>query len=194
MHGELQLDSSLGRGSRFRVRLPVEPIPQCPAAGTENRASAATDAGTTDLPGLRPSRADLQRPCETDTGKALHGRRILVVEDNAVNQVLVTAHLKQSGCVVLIASDGSEAVAVCREQAVDLILMDCRMPVMDGFEATRTIRSGGGPSARAPIIALTANNMPGDRDACFAAGMNDFVPKPFSREQLLSAVLRHLNA
>jgi signal transduction histidine kinase/ActR/RegA family two-component response regulator len=124
---------------------------------------------------------------------ALQGRAVLLVEDNRVNQMLVSAHLKDSGCELVVAGDGREALTACAGRAFDLILMDCRMPVMDGFEATRTIRAGDGPSAAAPIIALTANTMPGDREACLAAGMNDFVAKPFSREQLINAIAQYLS-
>jgi CheY-like chemotaxis protein len=87
-------------------------------------------------------------------------------------------------------------VDLAAQAEFDLVLMDCQMPVMDGFEATRRIRSQGGSSARSrmPIVALTANALQGDREACLAAGMDDYLTKPFSLEELRQALLRCLGA
>jgi CheY-like chemotaxis protein len=107
--------------------------------------------------------------------------RILVAEDNIVNQKVATRLLEQAGCRVDVASNGLEAVAMWRQFPYDAIFMDCQMPEMDGFEATAEIRrreQGSGNTPHTPIVALTANTMRGDREKCLAAGMDDFLPKP----------------
>ncbi|WP_252275556.1 ATP-binding protein [Pseudomonas subflava] len=109
--------------------------------------------------------------------------RVLLVEDNQVNQMVAKGMLAKLGCEVAIAAHGGEAIAHLQAHAVDLVLMDCNMPVMDGYEATRRIRqSGDWPEL--PIIALTANALPDERERCQAAGMNDYLAKPFRREDL----------
>jgi PAS domain S-box-containing protein len=107
--------------------------------------------------------------------------RALVVEDNLVNQEMARAMLDMLGFTVSVASNGREGVnAVEADPELDIILMDCQMPVMDGLTAARAIRAAEKPGARIPIVALTGNAMPGDRDACVAAGMDDYLAKPFS--------------
>ena len=86
--------------------------------------------------------------------------------------------IKKLGCRVSKAADGQEAVELCQGERFDLILMDCQMPIMDGFEATRAIRQSNNPNHDVPIIAVTANVMSGDRERCLEAGMNDYVKKP----------------
>jgi CheY-like chemotaxis protein len=92
--------------------------------------------------------------------------------------------LEDVGCRVIQAHDGQEAVTRAEGEAFDLILMDCQMPVMDGYDATRAIRAGDGPNREVPIIAVTAHAMADARDACLSAGMSDFLPKPFRRLEL----------
>jgi len=113
--------------------------------------------------------------------------RILLVEDNPVNQLVAKGMLAKLGCQVHLATQGVEALE-CLEQAdFDMVLMDCNMPVMDGYEASRRIRqSGRWPEL--PIVALTANAMPEERERCRAAGMNDYLAKPFRREELLALI------
>lgn len=112
-----------------------------------------------------------------------HAGHLLLVEDNQVNQMVATAMLKKLGYTVSIASNGREALNEVLSSEFDLILMDCHMPVMDGFEAASRIREY--PQFNAvPIIALTANVMEGDRDRCLSAGMNDYMTKPYDRETL----------
>jgi CheY-like chemotaxis protein len=117
--------------------------------------------------------------------------RILVVEDNAVNMEVTTAMLNAIGCRVEGAENGRLGVERLARERFDLVLMDCQMPIMDGFEATRKIRegeeattSGGVVVDRLPIVALTAHAMPGDRDKCIAAGMDDYITKPFTKDEM----------
>ncbi|MCP5163173.1 MAG: response regulator [Hahellaceae bacterium] len=103
---------------------------------------------------------------------------ILIVEDNKVNQMVLSKLVKPLQCETLLANNGDEGVKMMAHHNVDLILMDCQMPVMDGFEATQAIRKMQGPKARVPIIAVTANARDTDRDRCFEAGMNGLLGKP----------------
>ena len=114
---------------------------------------------------------------------------ILLVEDNFLNQRIVTFNLKKYNHEVIIANNGVEAIEKFCEHKFDLILMDIMMPVMDGFEATvkiREIESSNNIDIRTPIIALTANTMDNDRDKCLSYGMDDFIAKPFNIEKLKS--------
>lgn len=114
--------------------------------------------------------------------------RVLVAEDNLVNQRVATLLLQQLGCAVDIASNGREAVEKWRRQDYDVIFMDCQMPVQDGFQATAEIRNAQNGKSRVPIIALTANAMAGDRERCLAAGMDAYVAKPLSFRNLLTVL------
>jgi signal transduction histidine kinase/CheY-like chemotaxis protein len=116
--------------------------------------------------------------------------RVLLVEDNHINQRVAARMLKNIGHDVDLAADGFEAVAQAQARAYDVILMDMQMPRMDGLEATRIIRALPGTAAQVPIVAMTANAFTSDRDACFAAGMDDFVAKPVTRDKLFN-VLEH---
>ena len=113
--------------------------------------------------------------------------RILLVEDNPVNQLVAKGMLAKLGCQVQLATQGAEALELLEQQEFDLVLMDCNMPVMDGYEASRRIRQSG-RWPHLPIVALTANAMPEERERCRAAGMNDYLAKPFRREELLALV------
>ncbi len=117
---------------------------------------------------------------------------VLVAEDNEVNREIVSAMLRSMGCVVITAKDGLEAVQVSADHAYDLILMDVQMPEMDGLAACRVIRQRelDQQLQRKPIVALTANALTDDRDNCMAAGMDDYLTKPFMRGQLLALVQR----
>lgn len=124
--------------------------------------------------------------------EAEHYGRILLVEDNSTNQKLAATLLQRQGHQVDIAADGREALAALAARDYDLVLMDCRMPVMDGFAATRAIRAGesGVRAPGIPIIAMTAEAMSGDRERVLAAGMNDYLTKPIDSARLESTV-RH---
>lgn len=131
-----------------------------------------------------------EHPLATPPPATARGRaRILLVEDNPVNQLVAKGMLAKLGCQVELATQGVEALAQLEEEAFDLVLMDCNMPVMDGYEATRRIRERGRWPGL-PIVALTANAMPEERDRCRAAGMDDYLAKPFRREDLLAVVDR----
>ncbi len=129
-----------------------------------------------------------EHPLANPSMAAEQGRaRILLVEDNPVNQLVAKGMLAKLGCQVQVASQGAEALECLEQDDFDLVLMDCNMPVMDGYEASRRIRqSGRWPEL--PIVALTANAMPEERERCRAAGMNDYLAKPFRREELLALV------
>jgi len=146
--------------------------------------------------------ADLMGSGSPDTSTSMRVRalpttgsrgRALVVEDNAVNQEMARAMLDMIGFTVTTASNGREGVAAAAaDPGLDLILMDCQMPVMDGLAAARAIRerecATGPKGMRVPIVALTGNAMPGDREACVAAGMDDYLAKPFSLSALRAMI------
>jgi signal transduction histidine kinase/DNA-binding response OmpR family regulator len=123
-----------------------------------------------------------------------HPRAILVVEDNAVNLRLITAMLKALGYTPATAGDGAEALATLGARKFDLVLMDVQMPVLDGFATTRRLRAGdaGELNRHTPVVALTANASIEDRDACLAAGMNEFLSKPIERPRLLEVLTTKL--
>jgi CheY-like chemotaxis protein len=118
------------------------------------------------------------------------GRRVLLVEDNTVNQRVGAALLGKLGCRVDVAANGQEALAMAAQLPYDLIFMDCQMPVMDGYEATAEIRKLEGADRHTPIVALTAAAMAEDRERCARVGMDGYLTKPFTLEQLREMVER----
>jgi len=126
--------------------------------------------------------------------QALAGLRVLLAEDNPINALLARTLLTRSGCIVDVAHDGEEAVAAAAAVPYDLILLDIRMPRVDGLVAAERIRAGGGPSAAAPIIALTADAGDEERSRAFSVGMDDFITKPIQAERLLGVVARFTKA
>ena len=167
MGGELTLESEPGVGSRFGFSVAAElPVTHAASIQPEGRATL---------------------PIET--------LRVLVAEDNQINQLLAMTVLAKFGIQARLARDGLEAVELARQEAFDVILMDVQMPRMDGIEATRAIRQtelDGRP--RPWIIAVTANAFDQDRERCLAAGMDDFVSKPFRQEALRDALLQSAQA
>jgi CheY-like chemotaxis protein len=124
-----------------------------------------------------------------DRKRFLH-LRVLLVGDNIVNQKVGVRLLEKLGCRVDVAANGFEAVAMIEQFPFDLVLMDCQMPEMDGYQATRQIRGRGGAKAAMPILALTAAATSLDRERCFDAGMNDFLTKPVTVESLIEALAK----
>jgi CheY-like chemotaxis protein len=116
--------------------------------------------------------------------------RILLVEDHRINQKIVVSILSSVGYEVEVATTGVEALEALARNTFGAVIMDCHMPEMDGFEATARLRSREDPNHRTPIIALTANTMQGDREKCLAAGMDDFLGKPFRRDVMLATLAK----
>jgi signal transduction histidine kinase/CheY-like chemotaxis protein len=170
MGGEIGVDSRVGEGSRFWFELPFEAAPS-DALPVQSRLVKTDDATLT----------------------RLHGRRVLLVEDNRLNQEVATQFLRRTGLVVSVAENGRIALERLAEAQFDVVLMDCQMPVMDGYEATRLIRDQ--PQYRAlPIIAMTANALVGDRERSLEAGMNDHLTKPVNANALYQILLRWLDS
>ena len=128
--------------------------------------------------------------CSDPVTGSLTGR-VLLVEDNTVNQLVAQGMLHNLGCEVATADDGRIAIDKLLVEEFDLVLMDCQMPVLDGFSATRMIRDRG---QDIPIIALTANAVAGDRERCLAVGMDDYLGKPFTLDSLRQVLMRWLPA
>jgi signal transduction histidine kinase len=168
MHrGEIKVDSELGRGTVFTVTL------QC-----EARANVSGN----------PDAIAAPAPAATPSAVLHHALRILVVEDNQVNQKVVTAVLRKRGFYIELANDGQEALSKLENSAAfDLVLMDVQMPVLDGLEATRIIRKEQ-RWKQLPIIAMTAHAMNGDKERCLEAGMSGYISKPVHPSLLLSTV------
>jgi len=157
-------------------------------------------AGITSALGLAGAPAPELPPKPQHPAPPRSAARILLVEDNLVNQEVGMAMLEGLGCRATLAGNGAQALAELARDSFDLVLMDCQMPEMDGYQATRLIRAGeahpgggaGGPAARLPVIALTAHAMMGNRDACLEAGMDDYLTKPFTQEGLRLLLARWL--
>ncbi|MCU1739509.1 MULTISPECIES: ATP-binding protein [Pseudomonas] len=154
MGGTLHARSEEGRGSVFTLEIP--------------------------LALHHPTQAAVLAPPPSGHGE---GRKVLLVEDNPVNQTVIDAMLRGLGFDVSLATDGAQAIDCARNGLFAAILMDCRLPIVDGYEATRQIRQLP-EYAQVPIIALTANALQGDRESCLRAGMNDYLSKPFKRMDL----------
>jgi signal transduction histidine kinase/DNA-binding NarL/FixJ family response regulator len=177
MGGAIAVESEPGKGSRFWFTITYE----------EGEAEAAQDVDGSARDGA-PGAAPL------DALNVQRSLRILVAEDNAVNQLVVRAMLEKAGHRIDIVGNGLDAVAAVVRSAYDLVLMDVNMPEMDGPTAARRIRQLPAPQSETPIIALTANAMKGDRGRLLAAGMNDYVSKPIDPDLLAAAIGRQCNA
>ena len=170
MGGSIGVDSTLGKGSRFWVEIPFE------------RAEA-----------FRATSVLTDRNAPAEPRQATRSLSILVVEDDAVNQVVASRMLESIGCQVSLAGNGAEAVERVESEVFDIVFMDCMMPVMDGYASTGAIREWEAtrqPPTHVPIVALTANSMPGDKARCLAAGMDDYLAKPFNRNSLIEILDR----
>ncbi|MBI5833361.1 MAG: response regulator [Armatimonadetes bacterium] len=153
-------------------------------------ALATTLAPATPSPSPATSATSAATPEETPASAA--ARRVLVAEDNAVNQKVITRLLEKMGCQVTIAADGVEAVAAAASGDWDVLLMDCQMPNMDGYDATRAIRDreAASGSGHLPIVAMTANALAGDRETCLDCGMDDYLAKPVRPADVVAALDR----
>lgn len=136
---------------------------------------------------LLPENDDVQDGLVAAGDSAVAPATVMVVEDNPVNQLVMKSYLTRLGFAVVTASHGQQALDILQQQTVDLVLMDCQMPVMDGFEATRQIRRLPAPLGQIPIIAVTANIMDVDRAQCLEAGMNMFLKKPVDLDTVRAA-------
>ena len=167
MGGDLTCDSAPGLGAVFKARM------RCPQA--ERQELAAFEAA----PYL-------------DSGWLTEGSRVLLVEDNPVNVLVAEAMLRNLGYEVCTVTDGRQAVAWLENDQCDVVLMDCAMPVMDGFEATRQIRHRESLTGRTrvPIVALTANVLSDERAQCLEVGMDDYLAKPFESDDIQRVVQR----
>jgi signal transduction histidine kinase/CheY-like chemotaxis protein len=165
MGGRIEVESAVGHGSLFRFN---------------------AHFGLAD-PAPRPQPAAPKGAGESGIG----GVRVLLVEDNPINQEVARAMLMAAGALVEVAGDGAQAIAALANAEFDAVLMDVQMPVMDGLEATRRLR-GDPRHAHLPIIAMTANALADDREVCLAAGMTDYITKPISMQTMVQAMSRHL--
>jgi len=126
------------------------------------------------------------------SGKAVEETKVLLVEDNDINRLYAKSILQQWSCIVDIAENGLVAIEKIKYNPYDVVLMDVQMPVMDGYEATRSIRLMDSPMRYIPIVALTANATKADVEKCLSSGMNDYLPKPFTPEDLFRKIFRDL--
>lgn len=163
MGGMLEFQSDVQRGTDVHLYLPFNPT-------TFN--TSTSNASKTALPAL--------------IGGA--PKTVMVVEDNQVNRMVLEGILKKLGYTAISAVNGQEAVEMMHDHTPDLIFMDCQMPVMDGYEATRKIRDSGNDSQKLPIVAVTANSNPGDKEHCLECGMNDFIAKPYTQRDIAHAL------
>jgi signal transduction histidine kinase/CheY-like chemotaxis protein len=175
MGGTMGVDSHEGRGSTFWFTAVFDAPLEEPVSGPRKPVGDPAN-GRIDKPG--------------GTLHVAYDARILVVEDNAVNREVAIGLLKKLGCEVSAVCNGAEALEALRRGSYDLVLMDSQMPVMDGFEATRIIRQSGNTAI--PIVALTADAMPEDRDRCLKEGMNDYLSKPVDLRRLADVLIRWL--
>jgi CheY-like chemotaxis protein len=192
MGGTIDVASTIEQGSTFMftIELPVQDTVLSAVAKRPRMVAAAVPVdpgcGTPAAPVIRDENIVALG------GAAYRRRRVLLVEDNIVNQEVAREYLGEMGCTVTLAVNGREAIDAFTGGAFDLVLMDCLMPEMDGFDATRAIRklevTRG--TQRQAIVALTANAYEKDRQACIAAGMDDFLSKPFNYEDLEDIVRR----
>jgi signal transduction histidine kinase/ActR/RegA family two-component response regulator len=184
MGGEIEVKSRVGQGSTFSFTARLQ---RAHEGGSPKPVSPGSNAGR-----------DAGAEGSTWHDARLASRRVLLVDDHHVNRLLGRKTLEKLGCHVDVAENGGQAITAYRRGAYDVILMDVQMPGMDGYEATRRIRgiqaeaAVGWSTAHVPIMAVTAHAMKGDRERCIDAGMDDYLSKPFTLQQLSEALCRCL--
>ncbi len=164
MDGSLRIDSELGRGTVVTVKAPLNDF--------EETAHAAAGAAIIAEPAYGIQTKVMSPPVPV---------RALVAEDNPVNQLVIEAALEDLGCDITLVENGLKALLALQASSFDIIFMDCQMPELDGYEATRQARENG---CAIPIIAITANALAGDRERCLEAGMDDYISKPIAEDAL----------
>lgn len=169
MRGDIGVQSRLGEGSLFWFELPLNKVTQ---GTSEDELASATPA--------------------TRNNAFAQSLRVLLVEDNVINQRVASIMLRKLGHQVDIIDDGRKAINAANSQRYDIIFMDVQLPEIDGYAATTAIRASGGPNASTPIVALTANAMAGDDKLCLAAGMDGYLSKPVLLPQLAEAIARYV--
>ena len=186
MGGRIWAESTVGRGSQFHFTIPVGmPAATHPASGL--------------APGLevvvpRQTPAEEVRTSETSWPAPTRGASVLLAEDNPANRLVARLTLERAGFCVYEVENGRDALDAAARMQFDIILMDCRMPEMDGYEAARRIRQLHGRSGLAPIVAITASALKEDQQRAREAGMNDFLPKPFHDQELINKCLTLIKA
>ena len=161
MDGEIHLHSEEGKGSTFTFSISAPESAEAPS----------------------------KLPKKTASQPSLLDKRILLVEDNAINRQVIAKMLEPTKASLTMAEDGLKALEVLKSQSFDLILMDCQMPNMDGYECTRAIRTNEIKSGlRVPIVAITANAYEEDKQRCLIVGMDDFIAKPINSDDLYTVI------
>ncbi|MDX1971992.1 MAG: ATP-binding protein [Candidatus Sumerlaeia bacterium] len=191
MHGRIGVKSEVNQGSTFWLELPLESVGDAVYSDVQSRTyrSSSTDV----VPILKLGTSSIATSGLEVEEVEDSVVRILLVEDNATNRLVALKLLEKLGfSSVENAENGNQALGILKEKTFDLILMDCQMPGLDGFETTERIRSGeaGETNKFKPIIAMTAHAMMGDRERCLNAGMNDYISKPIRRQEL-ATLLEH---
>jgi two-component system capsular synthesis sensor histidine kinase RcsC len=168
--GDLSVESTVGKGSAFQVRMKV-PLPQA-------------------FTGASPTEQGPVEKLNKSTGQSRFSAHVLVAEDDPVNQMVALTMLQHLGCTVTTVRDGEEALRRINTEPFDLVLMDCRMPNLDGLKTTQRLRQLPPPLSSTPVVALSANAGTEEKARCLQAGMNDYLAKPLNLEDLQNALWR----